>query len=146
MKIAEHELQLSNESENPFSLLMLDLDHFKGINDKYGHSIGDEVLKIFTKRTQRVLRSDSLIARYGGEEFIVMLKDAGAENAIMTAWRIQKAIESSKFTLDGNEVDVTVSIGVASNSSYDVGLSDMIESADAALYRAKNSGRNTVSA
>jgi len=141
---AEKELESSNTEDKPFSLLMLDVDHFKEINDKYGHPIGDEVLRILTKRIKTVLRSDALMARYGGEEFVIMLKNTITKNAMTTAWRIRKTVERTKFSIEDQGIKVTVSIGVASKTSSSSSLEEIIESADAALYKAKNSGRNTV--
>ena len=144
MQTAERELEQSIRNGQSLSLLMVDLDHFKHINDEYGHPTGDEVLRILMKRVKKVLRADTVIARYGGEEFIIMLKDASTEDAINTAWRIQKTVERSKFLIDERELAVTVSIGIASCAAPGKSLTDVIEDADAALYKAKNSGRNTV--
>jgi len=141
---AERELQESNASDQQFSILMIDIDRFKLINDQYGHQIGDEVLKILAKRVKKVLRPSAVLARYGGEEFIVMLKRTNVEDATTTAWRILKTVERSAFSIEGQRIKVTVSVGVAAKTSPEQSLSNIIEKADTALYQAKNAGRNTV--
>jgi len=144
METAEADLRESDDRNQDFSLLMLDIDYFKDVNDKYGHLIGDEVLKVLSKRIKYALRSSSVVARYGGEEFVVMLKETNAVNAVKTAWRINNAVNSSNFFVEGIEIPVTVSIGVAAKTEKGLRLAHILKNADDALYRAKESGRNTV--
>ena len=142
---AEQELQNCLKKNLDFSLIMIDIDHFKSINDRYGHASGDAVLKILTARLRHVLKHDTLLARYGGEEFVVTLPEVDHETAIKTAWRLQKTVEASPFSVgDSVEINITSSFGVASRTTSCTTLSDIIDKADKALYRAKNGGRNTV--
>ncbi len=134
----------------PISFLMMDIDHFKNLNDTYGHSFGDRVLKKVASILISSLRLEDLAARYGGEEFVIILKKMSVEDAQVVAERIRKRIESLEFiyTEKGkNEiVKTTISIGIARyNSNLDFVPEDLIKRADAALYVAKESGRNRVS-
>ncbi|HEX9888619.1 MAG TPA: sensor domain-containing diguanylate cyclase [Nitriliruptorales bacterium] len=130
----------------PVSLILMDLDLFKKVNDRFGHQAGDELLKSLARLTGRVLRSSDVVCRYGGEEFVVILPETGIEAATQVAERLREAIERSNFTAsDGRFLgQVTASFGVA---TYDEGLpsrSDLIRESDASLYVAKNAGRNVV--
>ena len=129
---------------NPYSVIILDIDFFKRINDTYGHPIGDEVLKILVGRFRNVLKKGTVFARFGGEEFIVLLPGIDGDVAMEVGWRINKAVEAHDFRIDGRSISVTVScgIGVANDKSSD--LNETIASADKALYMAKAAGRNTV--
>ena len=146
---AELALQTCVAEGTPFSIVMADIDHFKSINDKYGHSSGDEVLKIFVSRIRSVLR-DVVVARLGGEEFMVLLPGFDADAAEKIAFRIQKNIESSPFYFsvpdkdDKVVIDVTASFGVASLPESHVSIYTVMERADAAMYKAKAAGRNLV--
>ena len=141
---AERELLLCVTEDWDFSIILFDIDRFKRVNDTYGHDIGDEALKIVVARTRHSLKNETLLARYGGEEFAVMLPSVNHENAIKIAWQIQKKIESTPFSMNGLEIDITVSLGVASKTSDCATLADIIKSADKALYQAKETGRNKV--
>jgi len=132
------------EKSKPFHLIMVDLDHFKSVNDTYGHPIGDEVLKIAAARMSNATRQGTLVARYGGEEFIIMLTEMPYDSAVKTASRIQRVIEESRFMIKGLGIDVTVSLGVATLSDPSESLDDIIYMADVALYGAKRTGRNKV--
>ncbi|MCL2197783.1 MAG: diguanylate cyclase [Defluviitaleaceae bacterium] len=137
-------LERAKANKEPFHLIMADLDHFKAVNDTYGHPIGDEVLKITAKRMTGVTRQGSIIARYGGEEFIVMLTGMSHDAALKTAQRIQKSMEESAITIKGMSLNVTVSLGIASHSDPTESLDDIVHKADVALYGAKRTGRNKV--
>jgi len=141
---AEQELRNCIDENMNFTVIMIDIDHFKSINDRYGHTIGDAVLKIFASRIRHVLKHETLVARYGGEEFAVTLSGVDHEAAINTAWRIQKTIEASAFHIEDLEIFVTASFGVSSKTSSCTTLSDIIDKADTALYQAKKVGRNKV--
>lgn len=131
--------------ERPFSLLMLDLDHFKELNDTYGHQRGDAVLIEFSQRVKHTLREIDTFARYGGEEFICLLPETDAEGAFTTGEKIREAIRSQSFGGAGEEpVKVTVSIGVAAYPKHGNSFHELVETADRALYRAKESGRDRV--
>ncbi|HEX3327722.1 MAG TPA: diguanylate cyclase [Actinomycetota bacterium] len=138
-------LATAQRFERPFSILMLDLDHFKTVNDTYGHPRGDTILVDFAGRVEKVLREVDTFARYGGEEFICLLSETDLEGALTTAGKIQDAIKMKKFGGLGEEqVSLTVSIGVASHPEHGRAFRPLIEAADQALYRAKQEGRDRV--
>ena len=149
MEEAEQQLQKSMISGRPFSIVMTDIDFFKSVNDTYGHGVGDEVLKILVARMRGVLR-DAVVARYGGEEFVVLLPGVSNEDAAEIAWRMQRNIEASTFRVPaGNSeedlaIQITSSFGVASKTQRSATIQAILNNADKALYKAKESGRNTV--
>ena len=132
------------------SLLMCDLDHFKGINDDFGHAVGDEVLRGFVSRVGKVLRQGDWIARTGGEEFVVVLPHAGLDIAESVAQRICGAVRAEPIASSAGDVDVTVSIGatVANPVHLDSlrAVDDMLRAADRCLYASKRNGRDRVTA
>ena len=144
MEHAEKELQKSIHDNTPFSVVMVDIDRFKAINDNFGHGTGDEVLKLLVARMRQALRQGTITARYGGEEFIVMLPGVDNKKAEEIAWRINKTIKAPQFDVKDVTITVTVSVGVGFRSGDTISLSDIINNADKALYAAKGSGRNTV--
>lgn len=126
-------------------LLMLDLDRFKHINDTHGHAAGDTVIRDFSSRIQRVLRSSDWVARIGGEEFVVWMSNAKPESALLVAERLRKEIESSPVQFNNKDIDYTVSIGVYFvDNAEPSGFDSWLKAADDNLYRAKNDGRNKV--
>jgi diguanylate cyclase len=131
--------------DSTFSLLMLDLDNFKAVNDTYGHLVGDQVLVAFSRKCRGAIRGDDFIARYGGEEFAIVLPGASLKNALKKARSICESVASSRYATCGDQKDdylsVTVSIGVTEFKSKDTPES-VIDRADKALYKAKNSGKN----
>lgn len=138
-------LATATRFERPFSVLMLDLDRFKQLNDTHGHQRGDAILIEFSQRVKHTLREVDTFARYGGEEFIVLLPETDEEGAAITAEKIREAILGQPFGSMGDEpVDVTVSIGVASYPRHGSSFHELVEGADRALYRAKEEGRNRV--
>jgi len=128
----------------PLSLLMLDLDEFKEINDTYGHESGDLALKAFAHLLVENLRESDVAARMGGEEFSVLLPDTEIENAIILAERIRAAIEDENFWIQEDLIHLTASIGVAAFNTEAASLEAMIKQADDHMYRAKQQGRNRV--
>lgn len=128
----------------PFCLLLLDVDHFKSVNDRFGHDCGDKALKALTRRVRTVLRSGDMVGRLGGEEFIVLAPDLhwGAGQAL--AERIRAAVAAAPERIDGYELPLTVSVGVAEAEPYERDLSTTLRRADKALYVAKHAGRNRV--
>jgi diguanylate cyclase (GGDEF)-like protein len=144
-ELAEPQLSRSRRAHLPVSLLLLDLDHFKRINDTYGHLAGDDVLREFSRLVREGLRKEDLLARYGGEEFVVLLPGTGAAAAQVSAERIREDVAARQLDANGHLVRVTVSIGVASEAGDTLpSLEAMLGRADEALYQAKNQGRNKV--
>lgn len=143
---ADIEYRFAQVVRNPqriFSLVMIDIDYFKRINDEYGHLMGDLVLRRVAQCLQETARSADIVTRYGGEEFCVVLPDTNSEEAQNAADRMCRAIAEYDFdTLDGKRV--TISLGVSTSLAADNRASDMLARADAALYQAKDGGRNRV--
>ena len=127
-----------------YSLLMVDIDHFKRVNDAYGHPAGDQVLREIAARLTALLRPHDSIGRYGGEEFAVLVPDSGPEAARQVAERMRAAVQGTRFHLGGDTVEITISIGVASSSDRHAGWEALLAAADRALYEAKAAGRNRV--
>ena len=126
-----------------FSLLILDLDRFKDINDRYGHAVGDQVLQSFTDTVSHELREVDIFGRTGGEEFLIALPDTDAKQAEMIADRICKAVKNSSVDCEGQKIEYTVSIGIKTiNAERDSDLTQVILHADKAMYAAKSTGRN----
>ena len=131
----------------PLSVLMIDLDHFKEVNDQYGHAAGDAVLQQVAQIFLTILRKTDLLARYGGEEFSILLPETRLEGAKIIAERIRRALCKSPLDVDGVRISLTVSIGVASHAEdHEATPEILLKKADLALYRAKAAGRNRVEA
>lgn len=138
-------LATATRFERPFSVLMMDLDHFKQVNDKLGHQRGDALLIEFSQRVTHLLREVDTFARYGGEEFICLLSETDTPGAKTTAEKIHEAIRGVPFgSIDEELVNLTVSIGVAAYPDHGDSFKSLVEAADQALYRAKQTGRNRV--
>ena len=142
LETAEKELAKAIINVEDLSLIMIDVDRFKNINDTYGHPVGDEVLKILVSRINGALRKGTVVARYGGEEFFVLLPGSNAQTALNTAERIRQRVGDEHFRTKDIDVPVTISLGTASKPEKGVALEALIGNADKALYHAKNSGRN----
>ncbi|GMV16481.1 MAG: hypothetical protein AMXMBFR56_47050 [Polyangiaceae bacterium] len=127
-----------------FTLLLLDIDEFKAINDACGHLLGDAVLRVVAASIQRLLRPTDTLVRFGGDEFIVLCRDTTSRNGLILAERIRATVERLPFSVRGNDLRVTVSVGVASVHSNEAAWASLVEAADQALYRAKRAGRNGV--
>ena len=133
----------AQESNGKLSLLILDLDHFKNINDTYGHTTGDEVLKVFSNIICTQIREHDIAGRFGGEEFIVILTDSNAEQAFETAEKIRMALADETIVKDNYTVQVTTSIGVATyQTHHGENALLLLDDADSAMYEAKKQGRN----
>ena len=130
----------------PISLLMLDIDHFKQVNDTYGHDAGDQVLQAVGKRIVSNLRGFDTAIRFGGEEFVILLPDAPLSAAVNTAERLCKAMSSAPVpvTNGGDAIAITASLGAATMMAGEGSLEELLRRTDAALYQAKESGRNRV--
>lgn len=137
-------MERSWESQKPVAILMFDIDHFKTVNDTYGHGVGDEVLREVANRTNRNLRNFDLVARYGGEEFIVVMPDTDRDAAYAVAERLRRRVGEETFAVSAQvaEITVTISIGVAVVDGVGDTADAILKRADDALYQAKRSGRN----
>jgi diguanylate cyclase (GGDEF)-like protein len=129
---------------SPVALLAFDLDRFKRINDSFGHATGDRVLCIFADVLSSALRSSDIGARIGGEEFVAVVPGVSDVAAVAIASRIANAFQNAAQFLDGQKIEATVSVGVATNGGRMCNVADVVASADGALYQAKNAGRNQV--
>jgi diguanylate cyclase (GGDEF)-like protein len=139
------EIERARRYKYPLSTLMLDLDHFKQVNDNYGHQIGDIVLQQVAQRLRRILRRTDFLARYGGEEFIVLAPQTPADRALILAERLRQVIAESPIPVADNlQIHITISIGVAVFPNHAQNESELVRAADAALYKAKQMGRNRV--
>lgn len=141
----EQEIDRAKRYHRPFSVLIIDLDHFKNINDTYGHSAGDLVLQTVSYILRRRLRDTDVAGRFGGEEFIVILGETEQKGAFQFAERIREEIEQKTIEKEGQLIKVTASIGLSSyQSRHSEQFRELIEDADSALYQAKENGRNQV--
>lgn len=136
--------ELAMRHHRPLSVIMVDLDHFKKINDTYGHGAGDFVLRSFGERVQARLRGADLAGRIGGEEFLLVLSETDTEGALILAERIRKAMADAPHPLPSGALEATCSVGVAERIPTDRSPGDLMGRADAALYQAKKDGRNRV--
>ncbi len=145
METLDKEVQRSNRKGGNLSLLILDIDHFKQVNDTYGHLQGDVVLQKVALQLQKELRNYDIAARYGGEEFVAVLPDATLKEAVFVAERVRMSVQSVRFSGSLSQLKLTVSLGVATFPSPECTTVDgFIKLADDALYRAKSGGRNRV--
>lgn len=143
MEAAQRERARQVREGGPFSVMILDLDHFKNVNDTHGHLCGDQVLREAARRIAGCVRTYDTVGRYGGEEFLVVAPTTDGAGALALAERIRQAIERPSFETDAGRVNVTASCGVASSGGSDaIAASDLLRMADEALYRAKAGGRN----
>ena len=138
----EQEIERARRFDVPLSLLMMEIDQFKKFNDTYGHTNGDEVLKVIAKILKDNVRNIDFVARYGGEEFAVILPQVNLEGALVVAERIRKAAEDYELNLDGQRERVTLSVGVATYPDDASTREELVDHADKALYLAKRTGRN----
>ena len=142
-EVGEFELLRSRRIGRPLCAMMLDIDHFKRINDHYGHATGDQALRKLAERCVTGSRTVDLISRYGGEEFVILLPDTHLESARHVAERLRQSTMIEPFTTDAGPLRITISIGIAESTKLDT-LNTLLERADAALYSAKHAGRNCV--
>ncbi|MHB9028355.1 MAG: GGDEF domain-containing protein, partial [Candidatus Latescibacterota bacterium] len=126
----------------PFSLVFFDVDHFKNVNDRYGHEAGDRVLRAISRKVRDILRKPDIFARYGGEEFVVILPETNLDSGISAAKKIRELVEETVFEYEGNRVPITISLGVTGVNSGDTDPTQITLRADKHLYRAKTEGRN----
>lgn len=143
-ELAEREVAMAKRYNRALSIAMLDIDHFKDVNDTYGHDIGDIALKALVEECGTNLRVIDHFGRIGGEEFVCVLPETEETEAMQCAERLRKSIGAMKIAIPGGSLNITVSIGVAVLRPYHTGWSALLKDADTALYQAKQSGRNRV--
>jgi diguanylate cyclase (GGDEF)-like protein len=141
-EVSEQLFTVAQRYQTPLSVLMFDIDHFKRINDKYGHQAGDTLLKCVALIADQHVREADILARYGGEEFIVMLPNTSAREALAAAENIREQVAACQEIGTCNDARITISVGIASILPGEDSLNRLIQRADQALYSAKNAGRN----
>jgi len=144
MDVLSREIERSQRHQRPLSMMMIDIDHFKIVNDSYGHLAGDEVLQELCRRVMQILRKDEVFARFGGEEFSLVMGEAVLDAAEQTAERCRALIENEPFHTSAGPVAITASFGVAQLGSSDTSAVQLLAAADAKLFEAKKDGRNCV--
>jgi len=144
MQHAEKEFKRAQRYSRPLSVIMLDIDHFKKVNDQYGHAAGDHVLQIFVEAIEEEIRSTDVIGRIGGEEFALLLPDTTHSAAGYLAERVRQRINKYPYIAGKMLIEVTASLGVAVQTPDDADFGTMLQRADEALYAAKHGGRNRV--
>ncbi|PGH53554.1 hypothetical protein CRT60_27150 [Azospirillum palustre] len=145
MSVADAELVRHRRYRRKFSIIILDIDHFKAVNDNHGHTAGDAVLVGIAQVIQNRLRESDTFARIGGEEFAIVLPETDGKGAMVVAENLRQAVSGARIDLDGgHSVTITISIGIASLDEDHTTVSDILSRADKALYSAKGSGRNRV--
>ena len=145
-ELAEQEFSRALRYDSQLTALMMDIDHFKKINDTWGHQAGDLVIVTVARTFSSVLRSSDICGRYGGEEFAVLMPETGLDTAMMVADRIRAAVESQVILFQGLEIRVTISLGAAARTADAPNIHTLLSFSDQALYRAKEGGRNRVCA
>jgi diguanylate cyclase (GGDEF)-like protein len=144
LEALEKEIIRARRHARDLSFMMFDIDHFKKINDYHGHLAGDFVLKELARIVQARIRRDEVFARYGGEEFAIILPETNLEGAKALSEGLREKVEQSRFVFQGEQIHVTISIGVAVLQEQDRTSMDLIKNADTKLYEAKRGGRNRV--
>ena len=144
METGNNEIRRSERYDHPFTVLMLDIDHFKAVNDTHGHGVGDDALKKTVEVIQQTLRREDTLGRLGGEEFAVMLPETNMSRAALLAERIRFAISEIIIDTPTGPLTFTMSIGVSQGTEGDTKIDDVLKRADAGLYKAKEQGRNQV--
>lgn len=142
--LAEQELNRALRYNSSFSVLVLDIDCFKQINDTYGHAVGDHALSVIAKTILNCLRTVDFFGRFGGEEFVAFLPETDIDAALLAAERIRENVEKTAISTPGKQIFITISIGVAAYKLGDETVDAIVQRADQALYQAKHQGRNRV--
>ena len=145
IELGEREFGRARRYQHPLTAIILDIDHFKKVNDTYGHAVGDQVLQDLAARCRRIVREIDIVGRYGGEEFVVLLLETDLKGACVLAERLRRHISESPIDTDGGAVTITVSLGVTVLDDQCADLDHLLQRADQALYVSKREGRNRVS-
>ena len=143
LRISE-ELQRAIRFQEPFGLMLVDLDHFKNVNDRYGHQAGDAVLVELARRLSDATREVDVVTRFGGEEFALILPKTPVQGTLRLAEKVREVVSNEPFVAGNASIPVTVSVGAAGYPDHGLSTADLLSAADAALYRAKENGRNRV--
>jgi diguanylate cyclase (GGDEF)-like protein len=143
-RLMEQEFSRYTRYGTVFSVILFDVDHFKRINDTYGHATGDTCLTEILKRVKPALRETDLLARYGGEEFIILLPETDSTSASRVAEKLRQIVENIDFIHKGKQVKITISLGVTEASPSDKSHQEIFTRMDQAMYEAKHAGRNRV--
>ncbi|GGC89053.1 sensor domain-containing diguanylate cyclase [Halopseudomonas salina] len=141
---ADYLLELARNSHTPLTVVVIDIDHFKQVNDTHGHGVGDQVIVSIAQALKKFSRSKDLIARFGGEEFVMLLPETALEEATGCAERIRAAIENLRTTVEDSDIKCTISLGIAAVDVSNESIESALNRADKALYEAKNTGRNRI--
>jgi diguanylate cyclase (GGDEF)-like protein len=142
-ELLHNELSRAERYQRPLSLVLADIDHFKSINDTYGHLAGDHVIKAVAAKLTMEVRESDYVARYGGEEFAMILTETDSEQAEIAAERLRSEIAGLNLSIAGNSISPTMSFGISSlPTNPKIDINELINRADKALYRAKGNGRN----
>jgi diguanylate cyclase (GGDEF)-like protein len=141
--VSETEIARAQRYQRPLAIIMLDIDLFKSVNDRFGHLIGDQILRNVADRVQNELRVNDVLGRYGGEEFAILLPETSLVDSELVAERLRASVESRPFQSDRGHIDITISLGVTClNGGRSVSVERLLDEADQALYAAKRAGRN----
>jgi diguanylate cyclase (GGDEF)-like protein/PAS domain S-box-containing protein len=143
--VADREALRAQRYHHPLSILMLDLDHFKKLNDTYGHAAGDKALQRFTTLCCNALRNADIFGRWGGEEFVALLPETPAAGAAIIAERLREMVADTVINFNDHKINFTVSIGIAQYRDGETSVDEPLSRADAAVYDAKKAGRNQIS-
>jgi diguanylate cyclase (GGDEF)-like protein len=138
----EREFERAHRHDQPLTLLMIDIDDFKRINDSFGHLAGDEVLKSFVTVSKNLLRKSDLFARYGGEEFVILMPVTRLNDAVLLAHRLLNHVREDRVNFEGKSINYTISIGLAEINDSDENPHELLKRSDMMLYKAKQSGKD----
>jgi diguanylate cyclase (GGDEF)-like protein len=143
-EVSQNLILIAVREKKPLSLLMLDIDHFKNINDTFGHQVGDFILIDAVREIEKIMRESDIFSRVGGEEFTVLLNDTLIDGARNIAEKIRTSIENKEFIYSNTEIKITVSVGIAQIDENNNSIEKLYKQADKQLYKAKHNGRNRV--
>lgn len=143
-ELAGHDIALARRHGHPLTIAMLDIDHFKRVNDTWGHPAGDALLRAVSQACAGALRAGDYLGRVGGEEFVCVMPETALDDAMACAERLRQAVGALRLAIQGGELRCTISLGVAGLAPGHAGIEELLADADAALYRAKSNGRDRV--